>query len=168
MPGSQREKDPLVDRTPISPSISHLLLLLAIGTWLYLLLRTLFLLHWRRVVGPHGLNKSGDLEISDKRSFRKEATSQGESNSSLRGPSRTFQQGVNSLSQGRSKDAFDCFQGLGRQGYRVPSVLNNRGVSLAQMGRFGAARNSFREALDLDPEYAAAQNNLSKLRGRFK
>jgi protein O-mannosyl-transferase len=44
--------------------------------------------------------------------------------------------------------------------------LNNRGVALAEIGQTEAARMDFEQALSIDPGFAEARENLTKLSGR--
>jgi tetratricopeptide (TPR) repeat protein len=49
---------------------------------------------------------------------------------------------------------------------RDANNYNNRGVALAALGQFDAARMDFRRALDLSPGLTSAQENLRKTEGR--
>jgi arylsulfatase A-like enzyme/Flp pilus assembly protein TadD len=81
----------------------------------------------------------------------------------------TVQLGLTLSESGRAAEAIDLLRPLSAK--REPRFSNALGVALSDAGRQPEAESALREALDLDPEFAKAWENLSLValrRGRFE
>lgn len=75
-------------------------------------------------------------------------------------PEATFQQGVAALKAGRLGDAEAAFRRVLKQGGNEPYVHNNLAIVYQQQGRHREAVAECREAIRLDPGYAAPRTVL--------
>ena len=70
------------------------------------------------------------------------------------------------LEEGQPDAALDEFGRALALDPRDPRNYNNRGVALAQLGQYEAARADFERALRMDAGFREARENLEKLGGR--
>ncbi|MGE4298362.1 MAG: radical SAM protein [Desulfovibrionaceae bacterium] len=65
------------------------------------------------------------------------------------------------LRHGHAAQAQQCLEAAAASGHQAKEVANARGLLHYRAGRLHAARDCFRQALDLDPAYLDAARNLS-------
>ncbi len=74
-----------------------------------------------------------------------------------------FMQAMHFTRLGKWKEAEKAFRQLIEMGGRLPQYWGNLGVSLIMQTRYEEAEAALKRALDIDPEYTLARNNLEKL-----
>jgi tetratricopeptide (TPR) repeat protein len=92
----------------------------------------------------------------------------------LRGPDFTvdrlieqehfFQQGLVFMEAGKTEEAGQAFQASIAMGDCLPQPWGNLGICLMMQERYDEAEVALRRALEIDPEYMIAKNNLAMLR----
>jgi tetratricopeptide (TPR) repeat protein len=68
---------------------------------------------------------------------------------------------------GRDEESAEAFRASVRA-LRQPETLNNLGVVLARLAKYGEALESVREALRLKPDYEEARRNLAAIERRSR
>ena len=91
----------------------------------------------------------------------------------LRGPDFTldqlveqedlFQQGLTLMEAERWQEAGQAFQASIAMGYCLPQPWGNLGICLMMQERYDEAEAALRRALEIDPQYTLAKNNLAAL-----
>jgi tetratricopeptide (TPR) repeat protein len=99
---------------------------------------------------------------------------QAEESMRLRGPAFTldqliqqehlFQQGLEWMEAGKHEEARQAFQSSIDMGDCLPQPWGNLGVCLLMQERYDEAEGALKRALEIDPDYTIAKNNLSALR----
>jgi tetratricopeptide (TPR) repeat protein len=74
-----------------------------------------------------------------------------------------FQRGISMLRSGKWKEAEQAFRQVIKWSDRLPQYWGNLGVSLIMQLRYDEAEEAFKRALEIDPQYALARENLEKL-----
>jgi tetratricopeptide (TPR) repeat protein len=74
-----------------------------------------------------------------------------------------FQHGLSMMKSSKWKEAEQAFRRVIERSERVPQYWGNLGVSLVMQLRYDEAEDIFKHALEIDPEYPLARNNLAKL-----
>jgi tetratricopeptide (TPR) repeat protein len=74
-----------------------------------------------------------------------------------------FQRGLSMMKSSKWKEAEQAFRRVIERSERVPQYWGNLGVSLVMQLRYDEAEDAFKHALEIDPEYSLARNNLAKL-----
>ncbi len=72
-----------------------------------------------------------------------------------------YNQGLKHMTKQRWKEAEKAFRDVIALGDVLPQPWNNLGTSLLMQGRSDEARKAFQRALELDPDYDIARQNLS-------
>jgi len=80
--------------------------------------------------------------------------------SNPRDPQMRFLRGVILNSQGRQDEAIEAYTALTREFPELPEPYNNLAALYAGKGRFDQAREALETALQLNPNYATARENL--------
>lgn len=76
-----------------------------------------------------------------------------------------FDRGFEKMKQGKWAEGLADMRESARINPRSPQTFGNMGTCLLQMGRIREARESLEQALQLDPDYRPAQENLKLLEG---
>jgi len=74
-----------------------------------------------------------------------------------------FQRGLSMMRNGKWKEAEQAFRQVVKRSDRLPQYWGNLGVCLIMQLRYEEAEGALRQALEIDPHYALAQENLEKL-----
>lgn len=74
-----------------------------------------------------------------------------------------FTRGMSMTKKGRWKEAEEVFRQIIEMGGKLPIYWGNLGVSLVMQLRYDEAEAAFKHALEIDPSYTFARNNLEKL-----
>jgi tetratricopeptide (TPR) repeat protein len=74
-----------------------------------------------------------------------------------------FQRGLSMMRSSKWKEAEKDFRKLLEKSDHVPQYWGNLGVSLVMQLRYDEAEEALKRALEIDPDYAFARNNLEKL-----
>lgn len=75
---------------------------------------------------------------------------------------QTFDRGLEAYASGRFEEAADAFEQLVGQNVVDPAVFYNLGNSYYRSGRIGPAIANYERALDLDPSFIEARENLTR------
>lgn len=67
------------------------------------------------------------------------------------------------LNLNRQSEALGAFEAAAKHGPDKPAILNDYGIALAQSGKLPEAATILRRAVELDPDNAAARQNLATL-----
>ena len=118
------------------------------------------------------LNKDRDLakQMADNLKFSRELA---EKSMAMRGPRFTldqlieqeslFHSGADLMEAGKFKEAEEAFRGAIGMGDCLPQPWGNLGICLMMQERYDEAEATLKHALEIDPEYAIAKNNLAAL-----
>jgi len=74
-----------------------------------------------------------------------------------------FTRGMSFTKKGKWKEAEQVFRQIIEMGGKLPIYWGNLGVSLIMQLRYDEAEAAFKRALEIDPSYTFARNNLEKL-----
>ena len=74
-----------------------------------------------------------------------------------------FQRGNQSMEQGKWQEAEVTFREAIGMGDCLPQPWGNMGICLLMQGRFDEAEDAYRRALEIEPDYERARENLDKL-----
>ncbi len=74
-----------------------------------------------------------------------------------------FQRGLSMMRSGKWKEAEQAFRQVIEWSDRLPQYWGNLGVSLIMQLRYDEAEEAFKRALEVDPHYVLARDNLEKL-----
>ncbi|MEO8973273.1 MAG: tetratricopeptide repeat protein [Ktedonobacteraceae bacterium] len=74
-----------------------------------------------------------------------------------------FMRGMSLMRNRTWKEAEQAFRDVIEMGGRLPQYWGNLGVSLIMQSRYDEAETALKKALEIDPEYILARNNLEKL-----
>ncbi len=78
-------------------------------------------------------------------------------------PRMRFLKGLILTSKSRWQDAIDVFRSLANDFPELPAPLNNLAVAYAEIGEYDRALETLKEALQINPGYASAHENLGDI-----
>ncbi|MDQ2713749.1 MAG: hypothetical protein M3Z08_02455 [Chloroflexota bacterium] len=74
-----------------------------------------------------------------------------------------FMQAMSLTRRGQWQETEQAFRQIIEKGGRLPQYWGNLGISLIMQARYAEAETALKHALDIDPQYALARDNLAKI-----